>query len=67
MAYSYKNAKGETYYLHKRENTGRGNEGEIFFFSKDEKGKDTLDDLPKGYKVVENENSGLPVLKKSNK
>ncbi|CAN5425018.1 hypothetical protein BH23BAC1_BH23BAC1_35380 [soil metagenome] len=64
MAYTYKNAKGDKYYLHKKENTGRGNEGEIFFFSKEE-GKDTLDKLPQGYEVVENDRSGLPVLKKS--
>jgi hypothetical protein len=64
MAYTYKNAKGDKYYLHKKENTGRGNEGEIFFFSKEE-GKDSLDELPEGYEVVENERSGLPVLKKS--
>jgi hypothetical protein len=63
MAYKYENSKGDTYYLHKKEDTGRGNAGELYFFSK-EKGNDTLDELPDGYNVIENERSGLPVLKK---
>lgn len=53
MAYSYKNSKGRTYYLHSR--------GRLFFFSKDPAGSI---DLPEGYEAVESERTGLPMLKK---
>ena len=53
MVYEYKNSRGKTYYLHSR--------GKLFFFSKDPAGGI---DLPEGYKVVESEKTGLPMLKK---
>ncbi len=54
MAYSHKNKKGNTYHLHSK--------GRLFYFSKDPKG---AIDLPKGYKVMENPKTGLPMLKKN--
>jgi len=45
---------GKKYYLH--------NKGHLFFFSGDPKGGI---DLPKGYKVIENKKTGLPMLKKA--
>ncbi|HYG40812.1 MAG TPA: hypothetical protein VD908_19445 [Cytophagales bacterium] len=63
MPYSYKNKKGVTYYLHQREGTGNKGQGRLFFFSR-ETGRETLDQVPDGYKVVENERNGLPILKK---
>jgi len=54
MGYEYKNKKGRVYYLHSK--------GRLFYFSKDKKGSI---DLPKGYKVMENKVTGLPMLKKA--
>ena len=53
MVFEYKNSRGKTYYLHSR--------GKLFYFSKDK--ADGID-LPSGYKVVESEKTGLPMLKK---
>ncbi len=53
MGYSHKNSKGLTYYLHQK--------GRLFYFSKDPK---LGIELPVGYKVVENQRTGLPMLKK---
>lgn len=64
MAYSYKNSKGNTYYLHSRVTTLKnGREQTIFFFAKEPK-DGALNEVPKGYEVSESKN-GLPVLKKA--
>jgi hypothetical protein len=63
MAFSYRNSKGTTYYLHGRVTTLRnGREQQIYFFGKAP--EDGLDELPAGCEVVEARTSGLPVLKK---
>jgi len=66
MAYSHKNAKGQTYYLHMRDVTlrGSGKKQRIYFFAR-ATGKGSLDEVPAGYKVVENKRTGLPVLKRA--
>ena len=56
MAYSHKNSKGQTYWLHNRV-TPKG--AKLFFFSKDE--KDSID-LPDIYQVIEGP-TGLPMVK----
>ncbi|MBU5557901.1 MAG: hypothetical protein QW751_02240 [Candidatus Aenigmatarchaeota archaeon] len=53
MAYSYKNSKGVTFYLHSR--------GKLLFFSKDPAG---AIDLPSNLEVVENPRTGLPMVRK---
>ncbi|MEM4663012.1 MAG: hypothetical protein QXM75_03240 [Candidatus Diapherotrites archaeon] len=53
MVCSYKNSKGETYYLHQR--------GKLYFFSRKAEG---AIDLPPGYEIVENTSTGLPMIKK---
>jgi len=53
MVYLHKNSRGQLYYLHQR--------GKLFFFSK--KSEDGVE-LPEGYNVVENERTGLPMLKR---
>lgn len=64
MAFSYKNKKGDTYYLHGRTTkTKSGKDRTLYFFSKEKKAG-TLEEVPKGYKVDETQN-GLPVLKKA--
>lgn len=65
MAYSYNNSKNETYYLHSKDVTlrGSGMKRTIYFFRR-EITKNSLDEVPTGFKVVENKRSGLPFLKK---
>jgi uncharacterized membrane protein len=66
MAYSYKNSKGQTYYLHMRDVKlrGSGKTQRIYFFARETR-SGSLNDVPTGYKVVENKKTGLPVLKRS--
>jgi len=54
MAYSHKNSKGQTYWLHTRG-------GRLFFFSKSP--EDSID-LPERLTVTENPRTGLPMVKK---
>lgn len=66
MAYSVKSKKsGKTYYLHSKEVKLKGDRLQNIYYFAGEAGKDSLDALPAGYKVVENEKTGLPMLKKS--
>jgi len=53
MAYSHKNSRGVTFWLHSR--------GKLFFFSKNS--EDSID-LPAEYHVIENPRTGLPMVKK---
>ncbi len=63
MAFSYKNSKGNTYYLHERQTTLKnGREQTIYFFAKEQKAG-AINAVPKGYDVKESRN-GLPVLYK---
>jgi len=64
MAYSHKNSKGVTYYLHSRVTTLKGGrQQKIFYFGKEAK-EGALDAVPAGYVVSETKN-GLLVLKKA--
>lgn len=53
MAFEHTNKKGVKYWLHAR--------GRLMFFSKDP--KDSID-LPQNMTVMENERTGLPMVKK---
>ena len=65
MAYSYKNSKGVTYYLHYKDVTLRGGRKQrIYFFARDVR-SNSLDAVPAGYKVIETKRTGMPVLKKA--
>jgi len=65
MAYAYKNAKGQTYYLHTRKVTLKnGRVQVIYFFARDVR-DGNLDAVPAGYTVVETKRTGMPVLKKA--
>ncbi|MBV9464352.1 MAG: hypothetical protein JO317_09005 [Verrucomicrobiae bacterium] len=66
MAFSVVSKKsGKTFYLHSREtNLPNGKVRKLFFFSGTQ-GEGALDNLPEGYEVIENEKTGLPMLKKS--
>jgi general stress protein 26 len=65
MAFTYKNKRGQDYFLHKREVTlrGSGKKQTIYFFARKE---DTgaINEVPEGYMVKEVERTGLPILKK---
>jgi hypothetical protein len=64
MAYSHKNSKGVTYYLHSSKTTLKsGKEQTLYYFAKEVKAG-ALDAVPAGYTVSESKN-GLPVLKKA--
>ena len=63
MAYSYKNSKGQTYFLHATpRNLKSGKKQYLYYFSKSLKAG-ALDLVPQGYVVAESK-TGLPVLKK---
>jgi hypothetical protein len=65
MAYSYTNKKGDKYYLHYRDVVLRGGRKQrIYFFARDVR-DNSLDSVPAGYKVMETERTGMPVLKKA--
>jgi len=63
MAFSYKNKKGDTYYLHaRRTQSTTGKERVLYFFSREQK-EGVMNEVPQGYQVAETQ-TGLPVLKK---
>lgn len=63
MAFSFKNSKGKTYFLHGRTSTTKsGATRTLYFFAKEVK-DGALDAVPDGYQVAETK-TGLPVLKK---
>ena len=67
MSYSYQNSRGTEYYLHVRSRTvASGKQVHLYFFAK-KPGKGAIAELPDGYKVIESEKTGLPILKKKSK
>lgn len=63
MAFSFKNSKGVTYFLHSTTRALKsGKEQHLYFFSKTQKAG-VLDKIPEGYEVGESP-SGLPILKR---
>jgi hypothetical protein len=64
MAFSFKNTRGVTYFLHAKVTTTKtGKTQTLYFFSKEQKAG-VLQAVPAGYQVAETAN-GLPVLKKA--
>lgn len=65
MAYQYTNKKGTTYYLHQTTVMLRGGNRKqtIYYFSR-QTGEKAIDNLPDGFEVVENQRTGLPVLRR---
>jgi hypothetical protein len=65
MAYEFTNSKGVKYYLHYKDvNLKGGRVQRIYFFARDVR-PGSLDDVPAGYRVVETERTGMPILKKA--
>ncbi len=64
MAYQFTNSKGVKYYLHFKDvNLKGGRKQRIYFFARDVRAG-ALDSVPAGYKVMETERTGMPILKK---
>ncbi|MBC8357582.1 MAG: hypothetical protein ISS41_08415 [Candidatus Aminicenantes bacterium] len=64
MAYEFTNSKGVKYYLHFKDVILKGGrEQRIYFFARDIR-DGSLDDVPAGFKVIETERTGMPILKK---
>ena len=64
MPYSYKNSKGQTYYLHGKEVTlQNGRTQQIYYFAREPKTGAALDAVPAGREVIESPRTGLPFLK----
>lgn len=65
MAFSVKSKKsGKTYYLHSKEVLLSGKRKQRIYYFAGTKAKEVLDEMPEGYKLIENERTGLPMLKK---
>lgn len=65
MAYEFTNKKGVKYYLHSKSvNLKGGRMQTIFYFARDIR-PGALDSVPAGYKVIETEKTGMPILKKA--
>lgn len=65
MAFAYTNSKGQQYFLHKKDVTLKnGRKQTIYFFAREVR-DGALDAVPGGYKVVETERTGMPVLKRA--
>ncbi len=65
MAFSVKSKKsGKTYFLHTKEVVLVGGRKQKIFYFAGEASSNALDTLPEGYEVIENERTGLPMLKK---
>jgi hypothetical protein len=66
MAFQHKNKKGQTYYLHgKQVELQNKRLQQIYYFSRQQKPGETVDAIPAGYKIEENDRTGLPFLKKA--
>jgi len=66
MAFGVKSKKsGKTYYLHSKDVKLRGDRIQTIYYFAGEIKENALNELPKGYKVIENERTGLPMLKKA--
>ncbi len=55
---------GKTYYLHAKNVTLKGGQKQMIYYFAGKPAANVLNALPPGYKVVENDRTGLPLLKK---
>lgn len=65
MAFSYENSKGQTYYLHSKRVTLKGNlQMQIYYFKREVDAEFAVDELPADREVVENKRTGLPLVRR---
>ena len=63
MAFTHTNAKGQTYTLHGKQATLRnGHQQPIYYFAREARPHEALDAVPDGYRIGENDRTGLPYL-----
>lgn len=68
MAYAYTNSKGQSYYLHSKQVTLKGNlQMQIYYFKREVDPEWAIDALPEGREVVENKRTGLPLVRRIKK
>jgi hypothetical protein len=66
MPYQHTNKRGQPYYLHGKVVTlQNGRQQQIFYFAREPKPHEVLNAVPDGYRIEENERTGLPFLKKA--
>ncbi len=66
MAYSVKSKKsGREYFLHSKNVTLKGGQKQTIYYFAGKAATNAINALPSGYKVVENNRTGLPLLKKT--
>ncbi len=64
MAYSTTNQRGRIYYLHAKVVELRNHRQQRIYFFAPEIQEGVLEDIPDGFEVVENQRTGLPVLRR---
>lgn len=65
MAYSVKSKKsGKTYFLHSRRQELKGGHIQTLYFFAAQEREGSMEMVPSGYLVHENQKTGLPLLKK---
>ncbi|OGB74539.1 hypothetical protein A2V68_02940 [candidate division Kazan bacterium RBG_13_50_9] len=64
MAYSHRNSRGNTYYLHSKNVTLKGGRKQMIYYFAKVAGPGACNEIPAAYKVVESARTGLPILKK---
>lgn len=65
MSFSHTNSRGQEYFLHGKDVTLKGGRVQrIYFFAREVKPEGAMDALPENMQIVENERTGLPILKK---
>ncbi len=65
MAYNVKSKKsGKTYYLHSKDVKLAGGRNQLIFYFAGDIREGSIDELPEGYEVMENQRTGLPMLRK---
>lgn len=63
MPYSYKNSKGDIYFLHLKK-TGKSGLGKLYYFAKSLQ-SNSHECFPEGYTIAENKHTGMPLIKKN--
>lgn len=66
MAYKFTNSRGQDYFLHRTEVKlrGSGKNQTLYYFAR-QTGPKGIDEVPSGFKVIEAQKTGLPILKKA--
>lgn len=65
QAFTHTNKDGVKYYLHSKEVQLRGAQKRTIYFFAREVRDGSLIEIPEGMEVIENERTGLPMLRKS--